>query len=64
MILWRKFVPANPKPSIWVSNKIRKREDTQKKVVYLGNEGNDSDDTTEQGSVSLLFSTSMSLGVS
>jgi len=27
----------------------QEREDTQKEVVYLGNEGSDSDDATEQG---------------
>ena len=45
MVIWRRFVPVNLKSSIWVSNNIK--EDTQKKVVYLGNEGSDSDDATE-----------------
>jgi len=26
MVMWRRFVPVNPKPSIWVSNKIRKEK--------------------------------------
>ena len=41
----------------------QEREDKQKEVVYLRNEGYDSDDATEQEGVLPLFSASMSLGV-
>ena len=41
----------------------QEREDKQKEVVYLRNEGYDSDDATEQEGVSPLFSASMSLSV-
>ena len=47
MVMWRKFVPANSKPSIWVEQQCQEWEGTQGEVVYLGNEGSDFDDATE-----------------
>jgi len=32
MVMWRRFVPVNPKPSIWVSNKIRKGKIHRRKL--------------------------------
>jgi len=35
MVMWRKFIPANPKPSIWGTTRSGKGR--HKEIVYLGN---------------------------
>jgi len=62
IVMWSKFVPAN-RSLLFGKQQDQERKHTQKKVVYLGNEGVTLMMLLHKGSVSHLFSVSMSLGV-